>query len=124
MKPKRILLLVTIFCVFFPSSAFGEERQVSETSVGIGFVEESPGPIPEEPTPNDPAPIDNVLPTTLNQTGYRAQDNQPKDVIRGTLPKTGEQRQKVLLQIIGLGCVVSCFWLFLFTRLREEEDYA
>ena len=120
-KSKRILLIFTLLCIFFPTSAFGEE-QTKVTGVGIGFSEGQPGPQPDNPTPNEPQPIDNVLPSALGQKSYYSQDTQLKDTFRGTLPKTGEQ-QKLLVQLIGVVCVASCFWLFLYTRLREEEEH-
>ena len=128
MKRKKLLVLVTISCVFFPASVFGEEIQNKETSVGIGFRDEQPAPTPDptptpvDPSPYDPAPIDNVVPVPLGQTRYQTQAKQLPATSQGTLPKTGEQRQTVFLRTIGLACIVSCFWLFLFTRLREEEQ--
>nr|WP_242703939.1 LPXTG cell wall anchor domain-containing protein [Enterococcus sp. 669A] len=123
---------MTISCALFPTSVFGEDIESKETSVGIGFRDEQPAPSPDPsptPNPNDPAPyepvpIDNVLPVTLGQTRYQTQPDQSQAASRGTLPKTGEQRQTVFLRAIGLACIASCFWLFLFTRLREEEENA
>ena len=120
MKRKKLLVLVTISCVFFPASVFGEEIQNQETGIGIGFRDEQPVPI--DPIPYDPAPIDNVVPVPLGQTRYQSQAKQLPATSQGTLPKTGEQRQTVLLRTIGLTCIASCFWLFLFTRLREGEQ--
>lgn len=126
MKEKKsvvvpLLVLLLLFHLLFPISACAEEVASNEFRVNIGFQEEpSPSmPIPVEPAPSEPAPVNNVLPLTLGQTKYQA--DQPQAASRGTLPKTGEQRQAVFLRIIGLGCIASCFWLFLFTRLREEE---
>ena len=129
-KRKKLPLLVTISCVCFPTSVFGEEMQTKETGIGIGFRDEQPAPnpdptpvpIPDDPMPYDPAPIDNVLPIALGQTRYQAQAKQLPATSQGTLPKTGEQQQVVFLRVLGLACIASCFWLFLFTRLREEEQ--
>nr|WP_242703855.1 cell wall protein [Enterococcus sp. 669A] len=110
--------------LFFPTPVMAEEHSSKETKVGIGFIEETnpPGPTPVDPAPYEPSPSNNVLPLTLGQTRYQTQPNQAQATSRGTLPKTGEQRQVVLLQGIGLACIACCFWLFLFTRLREEEE--
>lgn len=123
-KGKKLLLVVTISCVFFPTSVFGEEINAKETGIGIGFREEQPAPSPApSPMPDDPdpTPINNVLPAALGQTRYQTQTTQQPAASQGTLPKTGEQRQVLFLQALGLACLTSCFWLFLFTRLREEE---
>ena len=115
-KYKKWVLLLTISSMFFPSTAFGEERQTNDTNVGIGFREEQPAPA----DPSTPTPINDVLPLTMGKN-YQTQADQPRYTSKGTLPQTGSQRQVVWLQFLGLGCIASCFWLFLFTRLREEE---
>lgn len=124
MKGKKLLFIVTISCVFFPTSVFGEEMSSKETGIGIGFREEQPAPSPApSPMPDDPdpTPINNVLPPALGQTKYQTQTTQLPAASQGTLPKTGEQRQVVFLRTLGLVYLISWFWLFLFTRLREEE---
>ncbi|MGG5329579.1 LPXTG cell wall anchor domain-containing protein [Enterococcus sp. AZ163] len=124
MKVKNCFVWFTILLgLSFPSTT-SAQTQEKATSVGIGFRTEQPKPTPTrtDPKPSDPAPINNVLPTTLGQTRYYTQSDQPQTASKGTLPKTGEQRQAVFLRLIGLGCITSCFWLFLFTRLREEEQ--
>ncbi|EOH93008.1 LPXTG cell wall anchor domain-containing protein [Enterococcus pallens] len=113
MKQRTLVLLIAIFCVFFPTSVFGEELQKQETGVGIGFQTEQPAPA--DPTPYEPEPVNNVLPLTLGKQGYQAQG-------KGTLPQTGEQQNGRFLQLLGLSCLISCFWLFLFIRLREHEQ--
>lgn len=101
--------------MFFPTTVFGEEVQSKETNIGIGFQAEQPAP--DDPTPYEPETVNNVLPLTLGKQGYQAQG-------KGTLPQTGEQQNGRLLQLLGLSCLISCFWLFLFIRLRgHEQDY-
>lgn len=121
MKKRTYFVWLTILLgLFFPMTT-SAQTQVKETSVGIGFRTEQPTPVPAEPIPSEPIPVNNVLPATIGQTRYYTQSDQPQTASKGTLPKTGEQRQVAFLQFIGLGCIASCFWLFLFTRLREEE---
>lgn len=112
-KHKKWIAIVAISSMFFPTAAFGEEVQSNETSVGIGFRTEQPAPA--DPTPHEPEPINNVLPLTLGKQGYQAQG-------KGTLPQTGEKEQSLFLQMLGLSCLISCFWLFLFFRLKENEQ--
>lgn len=114
-KYKKWIAIVAISSMFLPTAAFGEEVQSNETSVGIGFRTEQPSPI--DPTPTDPEPINNVLPLTLGKDGYWTQASG-----KGTLPQTGEKRQGWFLQLLGLSCLISCFWLFLFVRLKENEQ--
>ncbi|EOH94186.1 LPXTG cell wall anchor domain-containing protein [Enterococcus pallens] len=124
MKVRNCFVWLTIILgLSFPITT-SAQTQEKGTNVGIGFRTEQPKPTPTpvQPLPSEPVPINNVLPATIGQTRYYTQSDQPQTASKGTLPKTGEQRQVVFLQFIGLGCVASCFWLFLFTRLREEEQ--
>lgn len=132
MKQKKWLILFSIVALFYPLSAFGEER---EDQVGISFKEEQPvdpkEPVepkePIDPAPKDPDPLpyyeeprwvtpfNNVLPYTLGSArNYYARESR-------SLPKTGENRQTGM-QWTGFLCVACSFWLFLFTRLKEEEE--
>lgn len=123
---KKFFLLLILICLSSPTIALAESY-VNEVDIGIGFQIEQPAPnptpMPSEPIRDEPVPVDNVLPATIGETRYQSQSNQPQATSRGTLPKTGEQRQVKLLQFLGLSCLISCFWLFLFTRLREEDEH-
>ena len=127
MKRKKWLVLFSVLALFSPLSAFGEE---TEDQIGIGFQEEQPvdpkDPVdpkePIDPTPmpyyEEPrwVPFNNVLPYTLGSArNYYARES------RNSLPKTGELRHTGM-QWLGFFCVACSFWLFLFTRLKEEED--
>lgn len=126
-KRKKWLVLFSIIAFFSPLSAFGEE---TEDQIGIGFQEEQPvdpkDPVdPKEPVDPSPmpyyeeprwVPFNNVLPYTLGSArNYYARES------RNSLPKTGELRQTGM-QWLGFFCVACSFWLFLFTRLKEEAD--
>jgi len=137
-KRKKWLLLFSLLAVFSPLSVFGEER---DDQVGISFKAEQPvdpkepteptepkePAEPKDPTPYDPdpspsdeprwiTPFNNVLPLTLGSArNYYAQESHKN------LPKTGELHQAGM-QWTGFLCVACSFWLFLFTRLREEDD--
>lgn len=130
MKRKKWLVLFLVIALFSPLSVFGEER---DDQVGISFKAEQPidpkdpddpkdpsdPSVPQEPNPDPktPAFIFDVPPLTLGSAkNYSLQASSRKG-----LPKTGEIRQAGM-QWLGIGCVACSFWLFLFTRLKEEED--
>lgn len=127
MKRKKWLVLFSVIALFSPLSVFGEEL---DDQVGISFEAEQPvdpkdptdptdPKLPNEPDPDPktPAPLVDVPPLTLGSAkNYFLQVSSRK-----SLPKTGETRQAGM-QWAGLICVASSFWLFLFTRLKEEED--
>ena len=104
MKRKKWLLLFSLLAVFSPLSVFGEER---DDQVGISFKAEQPVD-PKEPTePTEPKePAEPKDPTPYDP------DPSPSDEPRWITP----------LQGTGFLCVACSFWLFLFTRLREEDD--
>lgn len=123
MKQKKWVLFVVLLALFSPLSVSGEEQQ-QEDNVGIGFKDEQPADpddpkVPADPepipVPKDPTPINNVLPLTSGS------GKDYPSARSGALPKTGEVRHAGM-QWMGLLCISSSFWLFLFTRLREEED--
>lgn len=132
-KRKKWLILLAAIALFSPLSAFAAD---TDDSIGIGFKEEQPTepdpkePDPKDPTPKDPEPIyvpiatgdskgntiiiNNVIPLTLGSEKNRS-------VRAKSFPKTGEVLQTEM-RFTGFLCVACSFWLFLFTRLREEED--
>lgn len=118
---RKIWLIACILVgCFWSTASFAE---VKETPIGIGFSEEQPTPQPNDPSepidpspnpaPEDPPSGNTILPVTMSKV--------PAVTSWGTLPQTGEQRQARLLQVIGMSCVIGCFWLFLFIRLKEED---
>lgn len=116
MKRKKWLILLATVALFSPLSAFAEE---TVDSIGIGFKEEQPSEsdpkyVPMASENSKGNKINNVIPSTLGseKNGY---------VPTGSLPKTGEVLQTEM-RFTGFLCVACSFWLFLFTRLREEED--
>lgn len=101
---KKIFLLCLIVVTFIPIPMQGAEFYYP---IGIGFSNQS---VKREPDP----PVN--VPT---ETKYIALDTYPR---RKRLPKTGED-QTHGVQFLGLLCLSLCFWGFLFTRLRKEEEH-
>lgn len=107
MKQKKgFFLLVMVVSLLLPISTNASENQ--EVDIGIGFAESQPVPkeipfIPEE----------NVLPLT---SGYKTYPSR-----YGALPKTG-MIQTNWANRLGVLCLVVCFWLFLFFRIKDDED--
>ena len=106
MKRKKWLLFVLIIALFFPTVGNAQEEA---TQVGIGFSELG---APKEPVP----PTNNVLPLTSTAQGV----DKVFPASTGTLPKTGEQLS-YRLRGVGIFCLMICFWLFLFFKMKEEE---
>lgn len=103
------LLLVLVLSLFLPTMGYAQEE---ETQVGIGFSQaEPPGR-----SSQSPAPANNVLPLTSTTQGA----DKVFPARTGTLPKTGDN-QTNRLRIVGLICLMICYWLFLFFRMKEEE---
>ncbi|MGL9749182.1 LPXTG cell wall anchor domain-containing protein [Enterococcus sp. DIV0170] len=100
---KIIFLLCLIIVSSFPISAQGAEAYFP---VGIGFAKES---VKREADP----PIN--VPT---ETRYIASGNTFRS---RRLPQTGDSHTHGV-QFLGLLCLCSCFWGFLVTQLREEEE--
>ncbi|WP_438720999.1 LPXTG cell wall anchor domain-containing protein [Enterococcus sp. AZ103] len=100
-KKSWLVLAACIGMTVLPTQSFAAQWQ---DTIGITFSEASPQPPPE------PVERNNVIPLTINVSRT--------PVSRGRLPQTGGTFNQ--WQIIGLGCVLASFWLFLFSRLRKE----
>ena len=127
MKRKTILVFFSSIVLLFPFSASAEEQD----RVGIGFkaaqteiseTEESSDLVDleiKEESVSSKKPLNsvmNVLPLTLG-----SKKNCSMGTNKRALPKTGEAIQ-LSLRMVGLLCISCSFWLFLFTRLKEEEN--
>lgn len=109
---KRRVLILLVIGLFLPSAAFAAERT---SEIGIGFSEIQ---TPSQPSPPDEAvPRENVLPMTATRSG----ENGSTPTKRGVLPQTGEN-QASILRLVGIVCLMVCYWLFLFLRIKEEEE--
>ena len=112
MPRKKGVLILALICLFLPTFSYAQEEG---TQVGIGF---STAETPKQPSPSDRmTPMTNVLPSTA--TTRTADALSPTS--KGTLPQTGEA-QSVRLRVVGLLCLVVCYWLFLFLNMNEEEE--
>lgn len=112
MQRRRGVLIVLLVSLFLPTITFAQEKS---TEVGIGFSEVDTS---KQPSPSDiVTPINNILPATST-----AQAAKPFSLTsQGTLPKTGED-QSSKLRFIGVLCLMACYWLFLFSRMKGEEE--
>lgn len=106
---KKYLLLTLFLFLCSSTTAFGTTVDQADTEVGIGFT--------ASPTMGkDPAKPMNVLPSTSTQSrDYSASAKR--------FPNTGEKRQTRFYQVIGLLCLMGCFWLFLGKQLKEEDAH-
>lgn len=102
---KNFILAIVCVSFAFPMQSLAVE---SQDEIGIGFSQTVPQP--------NPTPINkvNVIPLT---SSYKK--TQP---LTAVLPKTGEQLNRNF-QLLGICCLLSSFWLFLFLRLKKEEEY-
>lgn len=112
MPRKKGVLILALLCFFLPTFSYAQEEA---TQVGIGFRSLE---TPKKSFPSDRVtPMANVLPST--STARNA--NTPSSASRETLPKTGE-RQSSWLRFIGVICLTVCYWIFLFLKMKEEEE--
>lgn len=105
-KHKKGFFLLVIVSLFLPISAYASENQTGD--IGIGFAGNQPAP-KEVPF----LPEENVLPLT---SGYKSYPTR-----YGTLPKTGMIHTNWANRL-GVLCLAVCFWLFLFFRIKDDED--
>lgn len=108
---KTIILLGLLLLLNVPQATSAADIGTGE--VGIGFASKTQQPA------DTTAPIDNVLPLTSTKAGASEQ-LQTTQVKR--LPQTGDQTAQRLHRL-GLLCLISVFWLFLFHQLREEDAH-
>lgn len=107
MKHKKWVFFLLLLCFLLPVTTQAAEEQ--DIEIGIGFKEAQPLPKEIPATPKE-----NVLPLTSGDRIYQARR------IRA-LPKTG-MIQTSWINVIGIFCLAVWFWLFLFFRIREDND--
>lgn len=111
-RRRKGVLIVLLISIFLPTATFAQEKP---TEVGIGFSEIDTS---KQSSPSDiVTPINNVLPTT--STVRTADTFSPAS--HGALPRTGEG-QSSILRFVGMLCLMACYWLFLFLRMKGEEE--
>lgn len=101
MKKIKMLLLIVFSSFLFATPSYASE----ETNLGIGF-EDATTVVDSSSTP--------TRQYTLPETSGRSSR-------RGLLPKTGDHMQSARLRMIGLCCLIICFWLFLVNYFKGEE---
>lgn len=104
-KKWLIVAMMTSLSLSFPIQSLANDQ--ANTSVGIGFSNQAT----PTPTPDPPTQKNNIIPMTSSSYTPR----------RGRLPQTGGLFNHYL-QLMGIGFILLSFWLFLFLRLKKEED--
>lgn len=96
-----MLLLIVFSSFLFATPSYASE----DTNLGIGF-EDAPTVVDSSFTPT---------------RQYTLSDKYGRSSRRGVLPKTGEYLHSARLRVIGLSCLIICFWLFLVNYFKGEE---